>query len=133
MDTNELYDLAAKTYGTKLQLIVAIEEMAELQVELAKAVMHGSTDGDFCIRMEAVLNSATDVKSRCKRLRARKYGDVAKDINNKVDIVNETVDVEIMLEQIKKVFGMTHDSLAKPKHYKLQRLQERLEMSPLFK
>lgn len=45
MINKELYDKALKTYGLEKQLIVAIEEMAELQKELTK-ILRGIGDID---------------------------------------------------------------------------------------
>ena len=48
MINKELYDKALATYGLEKQLIVAIEEMAELQKELTK-ILRGTGDIDHLV------------------------------------------------------------------------------------
>lgn len=87
MDEREVYKEAIKVYGKDAQVLMAIEEMAELQNEL------------------------------CKDQRGR---------NTEKNIAEEIADVEIMLEQMKLIFGIERQA-SNWKIYKIKRLQERLE------
>ena len=69
MNINELYDGLAEFYGVNNQIIIAVEELSELQKEL------------------------------CKALRGKK---------KLVAISEEMADVEIMLEQLKRIFQFLH-------------------------
>ena len=61
MDRNVVYEKAFQKYGTKKQLVVAMEEMCELTKELSKAI-RGETDldhikeeyADVCVVLEQV-------------------------------------------------------------------------------
>lgn len=80
---------AIDKYGAQMQLVIAMEEMAELQKELSKAI-RGNADADY--------------------------------------ITEELADVEIMLEQIKMIFGCWF-AVEDWKKKKVERLAERLEGS----
>ena len=82
---------AIKHYGAKMQVVVAMEEMAELTKELSKAYRG---DADY------------------------------------KHIAEEIADVEIMLEQLKIIFGCDGIVCAW-KRIKMQRLKERLESDTL--
>lgn len=84
-DKCKLYRQAIEKWGTA-QIIIAFEEMAELQKELSKY------------------------------LRGRE---------NTTEIAEEIADVEIMLEQMKVLFGI-EDIVKDYKNQKLRRLEERL-------
>lgn len=84
-DKCKLYRQALEKWGTA-QIIIAFEEMAELQKELSKY------------------------------LRGRE---------NTTEIAEEIADVEIMLEQMKVLFGI-EDIVKDYKNQKLRRLEERL-------
>lgn len=86
----EIIEKAIETYGSINQCIVAMEEMAELQKELSKA-----------IRGEAV----------------------------RENIVEEIADVEIMLQQIMRVFEINKKEVLSIKKAKLTRLEQRLKVA----
>ena len=85
-DKCKLYRQALEKWGTA-QIIIAFEEMAELQKELSKY------------------------------LRGRE---------NTTEIAEEIADVEIMLAQMKILFGID-EGVERYKKLKIQRLQERVE------
>lgn len=87
MVTHELLEKAIATYGKEMQMVVACEEMSELQKEL------------------------------CKSLRGR---------DNLPAIAEEIADVEIMLEQLKIIFGC-HCDVGIYRMDKLERLARRLK------
>ena len=98
MNKEALYDKAYEKWGI-LQFIVGIEEMSELQKELCKfiRVLHSDyEDSDIPMKM------------------CRTY------------IAEETADVEIMLEQIKRHLNIG-DQVEAVKAQKLERLANRLE------
>lgn len=88
MRTRDLYTAAVKKWGKEHQLVLCMEEMAELTKELSKN-MRGS-----------------------------------KNITN---ISEEMADVEIMLEQLRVIFG-NRSEVDTIKAEKLIRLADRLEM-----
>lgn len=85
---DRLYRDTINKYGEEYQTAVAIEEMAELQKELTKA-LRGTPSRDH--------------------------------------ITEEVADVEIMLEQVKMIHGITDAQLADWKKQKRHRLKMRLE------
>jgi hypothetical protein len=85
-NNKELYTKLLQTYGDK-QIIIAIEELSELQKEL------------------------------CKSLRNK---------TNFHNILEEIVDVEIMVEQMKIYFDIHEEDVEAMKEYKLERTKERL-------
>ena len=86
MNINELYDGLAEFYGVNNQIIIAVEELSELQKEL------------------------------CKALRGKK---------KLVAISEEMADVEIMLEQLKRIF-QNEDIVKQIRVSKLNRTVARL-------
>jgi len=60
-DDTTLYQKALKKFGCRHQMILAIEELAELQVELAK-VINGRTD------VEALVTEIADVEIMLSQL-----------------------------------------------------------------
>ncbi len=88
MRTRDIYTAAVKKYGKEHQLVLCMEEMAELTKELSKN-MRGS-----------------------------------KNITN---ISEEMADVEIMLEQLRVIFG-NRSEVDTIKAEKLLRLADRVEM-----
>lgn len=88
-DRQKAYTNAFIRYGEKAQLIVAIEELSELQKELCKHLRNG-------------------------------------DLSNMDAIIDETADVQIMLEQIQMIFGID-DCVSKRMEYKINRLEQRLK------
>lgn len=86
---NEVLKAAISHYGERMQVIVAIEELSELQKELTK-FLRGQAD--------------------------------EKHINE------EMADVEIMLEQLKLMFG-NRAAVTHWEHKKLTRLESRLKSS----
>ena len=88
MRTRDIYTAAVKKYGKEHQLVLCMEEMAELTKELSKN-MRGS-----------------------------------KNITN---ISEEIADVEIMLEQLRVIFG-NRSEVDTIKAEKLLRLADRVEM-----
>ena len=57
-------------------------------------------------------------KEICKDLRG---------IGNRESIVEELGDVQIMAEQVKKIYNITEEELLSAKEYKLKRLEKRIE------
>lgn len=87
-ERNKIYDDLIKKFGPKAQVIVAIEELSELQKEL------------------------------CKYLRNNEQLFLVK------GIIEEIADVEIMLEQLKRLFGPVW-AIDEIKDNKIRRAQER--------
>ena len=83
---------AVEKYGHTLQLVVAIEEMAELTKELCKSIR-------------------TSIENRI------------------AGVTEETADVEIMLEQLKIIYG-NRVEVDDMRDQKLQRLQRRINGDP---
>ena len=92
MDPTKICAEAVSKYGDTLQLVVAIEEMAELTKEL------------------------------CKSIRTSILDRVA-------GVTEETADVEIMLEQLKLIYG-NRTEVDVMRDQKLQRLQRRINGDP---
>lgn len=88
MRTRDIYTAAVKKYGKEHQLVLCMEEMAELTKELSKN-MRGS--------------------------------------KNTTNISEEMADVEIMLEQLRVIFG-NRSEVDTIKAEKLLRLADRVEM-----
>ena len=86
--TERLYKKAIEEHGAFLQTVVAIEEMAELQKELSKAIRNDENIGH---------------------------------------IAEEIADVEIMLSQIKIIYGISEAEVNAHKEYKLRRLERNLK------
>lgn len=91
-ERKKAYTNAYIHYGESAQILVAIEELSELQKELCKFFRHR--------------NDNTDI--------------------NIDGIIDETADVQIMLEQIQMIFGI-EDCVQKRMEYKINRLNERLK------
>ena len=90
MDNKTLYSKLLK--DPTAQLIVAIEELAELQKELTKTLRgHQNTQ----------------------------------------HILEEIVDVEIMLEQLKLLFSLSQEDINIQKELKLKRVEQRLKQNNL--
>lgn len=98
-----VYQKAFDTYGKQIQIIVAIEEMSELQKVLCK-ILREKRNPDF------VLEELDD----CNYL-------------NMDDLYEELSDVEIMLEQIKLMFSLNEVFIRQIKDEKLLRLEKRIE------
>lgn len=90
MTSLELYKVLLRNPDT--QLIVAIEELAELQKELTKTLRGKS---------------------------------------NISNLLEEVADVEIMLEQIKLLFGFKEEDINIKKEQKLKRVEQRLKQKIL--
>ena len=88
----EICTEAVEKYGQTLQLVVAIEEMAELTKELCKSIR-------------------TSIENRI------------------AGVTEETADVEIMLEQLKIIYG-NRAEVDDMRDQKLQRLQRRINGDP---
>lgn len=88
----EICNEAVEKYGHTLQLVVAIEEMAELTKELCKSIR-------------------TSIENRI------------------AGVTEETADVEIMLEQLKIIYG-NRAEVDDMRDQKLQRLQRRINGDP---
>ena len=88
----EICTEAVEKYGQTLQLVVAIEEMAELTKELCKSIR-------------------TSIENRI------------------AGVTEETADVEIMLEQLKIIYG-NRAEVDDVRDQKLQRLQRRINGDP---
>lgn len=76
-------------YGKEPQMIVAIEELAELQKEITK---------------------------RLRPTRMTVFG-----------LVEEIADVEVMINQLKLIFGISEAEIARERDYKINRTLERIE------
>ena len=87
---------AIEKWGIEMQSVVAIEELSELQKELAKAIR--------CL---------------CKIK-----------VSDKVNIIEEVADVQIMLWQIQKMYGISIEELGEEINYKLLRLSRRIDGIP---
>lgn len=92
MGQTEICTEAVEKYGQTLQLVVAIEEMAELTKELCKSIR-------------------TSIENRI------------------AGVTEETADVEIMLEQLKIIYG-NRAEVDDMRDQKLQRLQRRINGDP---
>lgn len=88
MTDNEILKQALKQYGFRNQMVVAIEEMSELQKEL------------------------------CKYMRGVKFTG---------NILEEMVDVQIMLDQLKMYFKFDDDRMKQERDYKITRLRMRMD------
>lgn len=88
----EICTEAVEKYGQTLQLVVAIEEMAELTKELCKSIR-------------------TSIENRI------------------AGVTEETADVEIVLEQLKIIYG-NRAEVDDMRDQKLQRLQRRINGDP---
>lgn len=88
----EICTEAVEKYGHTLQLVVAIEEMAELTKELCKSIR-------------------TSIENRI------------------AGVTEETANVEIMLEQLKIIYG-NRAEVDDMRDQKLQRLQRRINGDP---
>ena len=84
----DVLDIVIKRYGTRMQTVVAIEEMAELQKEL------------------------------CKALRGE---------DRKKEITEEIADVDIMIEQLQRMYGITPREVDDVVTQKMLRLEKRLD------
>lgn len=98
MNKKALLEKAIRVYGESAQIDVAIEEMAELTKALLKL-------------RRAFPNMQCDIDG------AAKFSDLAWNIND------EVADVQIMLDQLRILFGPTDDHEKR----KLERLEKRLE------
>lgn len=88
---------AISTYGADLQVLVAIEEMAELQQAIVKLKRAKAKDTTTAEYKKLVLH-----------------------------IAEEIADVKIMLEQLELIFGCDRE-VACYMEYKIKRLKKRLE------
>jgi hypothetical protein len=84
---NEAYGIFIKAWGNEAQLIMVIEETAELQKEVTK-----------CLRGRDNIDS----------------------------IIEEVVDVEIMLEQLKLMFKMDKNAINEMKEVKIKRAIQKI-------
>ena len=65
MEDRQVMELAIRTYGRINQTLKAIEEMAELQKELCKALTEGVTQE----RLDAISQEAADVEIMLEQLK----------------------------------------------------------------
>lgn len=93
---DEICKKAIEKWGKDAELIMVFEELSELGVEIAKAMRQG------------VHNDPKAFSGSCSR------------------IAGEVADVEIMLNQVKQIFGVS-DVVDEIKSYKLKRMERRLE------
>lgn len=99
MTPKEIMQMAINTYGLEKQMIKTVEELAELEQALCKAIIR-LTDYDPLASFQKDLES----------------------VNN---IFEEIADVEIMLEQLKMMYNC-FDEVSEWKDKKIVRLQKRL-------
>lgn len=79
-ELSELCEIAMNKFGYKIQIIIAMEELAELSQALSKYLRYHELTNDYYY------------KTNFERYK-----------NIKKSIINEIVDVEIMIEQIKQL------------------------------
>jgi hypothetical protein len=101
-DRIELYKQALKEWGPNAQCMMSIEEAAELLIEISNLV------GNF-------------IKRLCKLWRAKKGQSYEK---QKTLLQYEIADMDIMVEQLKLIFG--EEEIEECKNKKLERLKSRL-------
>lgn len=97
MSDNEIFVKAIRTYGVKAQVDMALEEMSELTKALLKYRRIEAYDDKTCGKARDVLEN----------------------------IQEEIVDVQIMLDQLKLMYGYNESV----RSYKVDRLMQRLEES----
>jgi len=84
----EILQKAIQTWGKEAQVLMVLEEMAELQKEILKNINRGK--------------------------------------ENLAEMVDEITDVEIMLTQLKMIYGVT-DQVQNHRPEKLEKIEKRLE------
>lgn len=108
----QLFEQAEKLYGQRPQVIVAIEELAELQLSLIKTLLQSGIKtediiigknydiGDFLLEAESM---ASSIQEKCKFFRSFKY-DESKKLIPSCDMEGELADSRIMIKQMIKMF-----------------------------
>jgi len=144
---NELLERAIKTWGVEPQLLMVIEELAELSAEISTILLkirESKLSERDCIRDVIVkelnqfltINQLTKIK--CKYLRDNRFYNNSLQkkefIKNYIDrnelsmlsIIDEVADVEIMLAQLKEMANI-HGEVKERIHYKFNRIEKRLD------
>ena len=83
----EILEKAIQTWGKEAQVLMVLEEMAELQKEILKNINRGK--------------------------------------ENLMELIDETTDVEIMLTQLKMIYGI-EDAVKNHRSEKIEKIEERL-------